>query len=99
MALPPSPGRRAPAPALPACCAAGVSGDAPYQSRAFELRKMFFGQTVEPERAGLVTEFLGHRCYPIFLPSLVRSSTTVMYEWLARAWFARASDSRLAGRA
>src|SRR6516162_4000830 len=28
--------------------------------RALELRKVFFGQTVEPERAGLVTEFFSH---------------------------------------
>src|SRR5271166_5068539 len=29
--------------------------------RALELREVFFGQTIEPERADLVTKLLGHR--------------------------------------
>ena len=29
--------------------------------RALELREMFVGQTIEPERAGFVAKILGHR--------------------------------------
>jgi hypothetical protein len=29
--------------------------------RALELSEVFFGQTIEPECAGLITEFFAHR--------------------------------------
>jgi hypothetical protein len=32
---------------------------------ALELREVFFGQAIEPERQGFVTEFLGHRISPL----------------------------------
>src|SRR5580704_5529224 len=33
--------------------------------RPLELLEVFCGQTIKPERAGLVTEFLGHRMPPL----------------------------------
>src|SRR5947209_19706268 len=33
--------------------------------RALKLLQVFVSQTIEPERAGLITEFLGHRISPL----------------------------------
>jgi hypothetical protein len=62
------------------------------------LREVFFGQTIEPERAGLVTEIFGHRILSLAFcrfrtaPSVVETEAPVIY--LGRAFPIRRDKRR-----